>query len=368
MSELARLLIVDDEEAQMRALCDTLREQGYEISGFGSPAQALNALRSNSFDLLLTDLMMPDINGITLLDMALKVDPNLVGIVMTGQGTIDSAVQAMKAGALDYILKPFRLSAILPVLSRALAVRRLRLEKAALEQRLRDRTTELEAANHELEAFAHSVSHDLRAPLRHVEAFIKIVLTDFPNQIPAEATDFLNESMSSAGRMGRLIEDLLRLSRFGQQPLARIRLNMKGLVAEVLQELLKDKGSRLIEAKVGELAECTGDFGLLRQVLVNLLSNALKFTRPREKAVIEIACSREPGQIVYWVRDNGVGFDMQYSQKLFGTFERLHSSSEFEGTGVGLSLVQRIVQRHSGRVWAESALNDGATFYFSLPE
>jgi two-component system sensor histidine kinase/response regulator len=370
MSELqtARLLIVDDEQKQMQALCNTLREQGYLTSGFKSAAEALSALRSNSYDLLLTDLMMPEINGIGLMDLALKIDPNLVGIVMTGHGTIDTAVQAMKAGALDYILKPFKLSAILPVLSRALAVRQLRLDKAALERRVRERTMELEAANRELEAFAHSVSHDLRAPLRHIESYIKIALGDFSSQIPADAQSLLNHSLASARRMGQLIEDLLRLSRFACQPLAKERVNVTALVNEALDELRRDQGNRRMEIRVGELTDCTGDPSLLKQVFVNLLSNALKFTRQKEEVLIEIASYREPEQTVYWIRDNGVGFDMQYADKLFGVFERLHPSSEFEGTGVGLSLVQRIVQRHGGRVWAEAEVNQGAKFSFTLPD
>jgi two-component system sensor histidine kinase/response regulator len=364
----ARLLIVDDEQKQMQALCNTLCEEGYMTSGFTSAAEALSALGKNSFDLLLTDLMMPGIDGIGLIDRALKIDPTLVGIVMTGQGTIDTAVQAMKAGALDYILKPFKLSAILPVLSRALAVRQLRLDKATLERHVRERTLELEAANRELEAFAHSVSHDLRAPLRHVESYMKIALAEFSSQIPAEAQGLLNQSLASARRMSQLIEDLLRLSRFGTQPLAKSRVHVAALVKEALDELRKDQGNRRMEIRVGELTDCTGDPSLLKQVFFNLLSNAVKFTRQREKALIEVDAYREPGQTVYWIRDNGVGFDMKYAEKLFGVFERLHPASEFEGTGVGLSLVQRIIQRHGGRIWAEAEVNQGAKFSFSLPD
>lgn len=362
-----RLLIVDDEEAQMKALCNILREQGYVTSGFNSAAQALSALRSKSFDLLLTDLMMPETDGIGLLNMALKIDPNIVGIVMTGQATIDSAVQAMKAGALDYIRKPFKLSVILPVLSRALAVRQLRLDKAALELRVRERTAELEAANHELEAFAHSVSHDLRAPLRHLEAYLNIVLADFSAQIPPDAQNMLNQSLVSAKRMGHLIEDLLRLSRLGQQPLGKERVHLTALVKEVLEELRKDQTERKVEIIVGELGDCDADPALLKQVFINLLSNALKFTRPKARALIEVFSTREESQIIYTIRDNGVGFDMKYAEKLFGVFERLHSCDEFEGTGVGLSLVQRIVQRHGGRVWADAEPDKGATFSFSIP-
>jgi two-component system sensor histidine kinase/response regulator len=362
-----RLLIVDDEEAQVKALCDTLHEQGYITSGFSSAAQALSALRNKSFDLLLTDLMMPETDGIGLLNMALKIDPNIVGIVMTGQGTIDTAVQAMQAGALDYIRKPFKLSVILPVLTRALAVRQLRLDKAVLERRVRERTAELEIANRELEAFAHSVSHDLRAPLRHLEAYMNIVLMDFSTQIPAEAQNLLNQSLSSAKRMGQLIEDLLRLSRLGQQPLGKVHVNVAALVMEVLAELRKDQQDRQIEITVGELGECDADEALLKQVFINLLSNALKFTRPKAGARIEVFSTPETRETIYTIRDNGVGFDMQYAEKLFGVFERLHPSDQFEGTGVGLSLVQRIVQRHGGRVWAHAEPDKGATFSFSIP-
>ena len=363
----ARILIVDDEPALMRALCDTLRDHDYEAVGFTSGAEALAELGKSKFDLLLADLMMPEMGGIDLLRAALKLDPDLIPIIMTGQGTIDTAVEAMKTGAFDYILKPFKLGVVLPVLSRALALRQLRLEKAELEQRVRARTLELEAANKELEAFTYSVSHDLRAPLRAVASFSQILVQDHSAQMPDEASRLLTIITSNTRRMEQLIEDLLRLSKLGREPLLKGTVDMSALVREVLEELRREHGDRSVEVRVGELPGSEADSSLLRQVFVNLLSNAFKFTREKKPAIVEVGCRKQNGESVYFVRDNGAGFDMQYAEKLFGVFQRLHSGEEFEGTGVGLSIVQRVIQRHGGRIWAEGHVGQGATFYFTLP-
>lgn len=363
----ARILIVDDEAAHTMALCNTLREEGYTPVGFNSAKDALATLHKESFDLLLTDLMMPEMDGITFLRAALETDANLVSIMMTGHGTIDSAVKAMKSGALDYILKPFKLTAILPVLARALVVRRLHMENAQLTRDLRARTIELEAANKELDAFAYSVSHDLRAPLRSIGGFSQMILKDRSN-LSERHQHWLERVCESTEEMGGLIEGLLALSRLGRQPLSKRSVDVAELVRSVAAEQQKDCASRQVEVRIGELPDCHGDPLLLRQVFVNLLSNAFKYTCHRERAVIEIGCQQQGGEQVYSVRDDGAGFDMKYAGKLFGAFQRLHSREEFEGTGVGLSVVQRIIARHGGRVWAEARLNKGATFYFSLPD
>lgn len=364
----AKLLIVDDEAPQMQALCDTLRDHGYLTTGFTSAGEALAAMRNQKFDLLLTDLMMPEMDGIGLLRAALKVDGDLACVMMTGHGTIDTAVEAMRAGALDYILKPFKLSMVLPVLARALTIRKLRLENAALERRVRERTDELEAANKELEAFSYSVSHDLRAPLRAMSGFSHILVEDYAAQMPAEAQHLLDNVCKSARRMEQLIEDLLQFSRMSRQPLSKRSLKVSTLVREVIGELRKEQPNRNIEVQVCELPDCCGDPSLLRQVFVNLLSNAFKFTLHREKAWIQVGHQQMGAEAVYFVRDNGAGFDMHYAEKLFGVFQRFHSSGEFEGTGVGLSIAQRIVQRHNGRIWAEAQADKGASFYFTLPD
>jgi hypothetical protein len=363
---LARLLVVDDEVPQMTALCSTLEIEGYAATGFSSPKQALEQLRPDRYDLLITDLMMPEMDGIALLSAAQAVDPNLLSIVMTGHATIDTAVSAMQSGAIDYIQKPFRLNAVVTVLSRALAMRRLRIENAALEAGLRERTRELEVANADLEAFSYSVSHDLRAPVRIVQSSIEMYLAELGESVPESSRELLRFASDGATRMGELIEDLLKFSRFSRQPLVKGRVNLRALVERVLAELRALDPTRNVEVTIGELPDPNADASLLEQVVVNLLSNAFKFTRGRDPARIEVGSLQAGGRTVYFVADNGAGFDMNYAHKLFGVFQRLHSLSEFEGTGVGLSLVKRIVERHGGQIIAAGKPAAGAKFSFSL--
>lgn len=363
----ARLLIVDDEATQMTALCDTLEDAGFTTTGFTSATEALQRLREEQFDLILADLVMPQIDGITLLREAQAVDPHLLGIVMTGHGAIDTAIAAMQAGALDYVLKPFKLSVILPVISRALDVRRMRIEIEQLQQRLREHVAELEVANKELESFSYSVSHDLRAPLRAINSYSSILVEDYAAQIPLGAQQLLAKVTDNAHRMGELIEHLLHFSQLGRQVFNKHVVNVSQLVADILEELRKEASGRSIELRVADLPDVIGDTVLLRQVFINLLSNAFKFTRHKTTAKIEVGYRRVGPEVIYFVRDNGAGFDMQFVGKLFGVFQRLHNASEFEGTGIGLSLAQRIIQRHGGQIWAEAVVGKGATFHFSLP-
>ena len=237
---------------------------------------------------------------------------------------------------------------------------------AGLEQRVVQRTAELEAANKELEAFSYSVSHDLRAPLRAVNGFAGIVLEDFSSQLPEEGRRYLERIRNGGQRMGMLIDDLLAFSRLSRQPVNRQTVDTVKLVQNVLDELQPQRDGRQLEIRVGKLPACHGDPALLKQIWANLISNAIKYTRGREPAIVEIGCICDNGRRIYFVRDNGAGFDMQYANKLFGVFQRLHRADEFEGTGVGLAIVQRIVHRHDGRVWAEAEVNRGATFNFTL--
>lgn len=369
-----RLLVVDDEAAQVEALCRTLEDEGYSVEGFTGARAALTALTPGAFDIVLTDLTMPGMDGIAFLNAARAVDPELAGIVMTGHGTLATAVEAMKAGALDYILKPFDLRVILRVLARTQAMLRLRRENAALLARLSQRTVELETANRELqvanrelEAFSYSVSHDLRAPLRAIDGLLSVVREDFGAGVAPEAHPHLEAIASQATRMGELIEDLLRLSRLGREPLRKRSVDMRGLVQEVVGELHAAEAARSLDIRIGELPAAQADPSLLRQVWVNLVANALKFTRRRERALIEIAGAPHADHKLYSIRDNGAGFDPRRADRLFGIFQRLHPAQEFEGTGVGLSIARRIIERHGGSMWAEGEPDRGAAFHFTLP-
>ena len=235
-----------------------------------------------------------------------------------------------------------------------------------LEQRVRERTSELESANKELEAFTYSVSHDLRAPLRHIAGFSKMLSEECGSALPPEPQRYLQRIQDGTRRMGLLVDDLLNLTRLGRHELRVQVTGLNSIVRDVIADLEPDTAGRQVEWKVGSLPYVEGDPALLRQVFHNLLSNALKYSRPRSAAVIEIGRKEQDGQAVIFVRDNGVGFNMKYAAKLFGVFQRLHRNEDFEGTGVGLATVQRIVQKHGGKIWADAELDRGAIFYFTL--
>jgi len=238
-----------------------------------------------------------------------------------------------------------------------------------LNRELGKRAAELEATNNELESFAYSVSHDLRAPLRHMVGFSELLQRQASSSLDEKSQRFIRTILDSAKRMGILIDDLLAFSRIGRAETKKTEVDLEPLVKEVVAEIGQDTKSRDIAWKIGALPVCYGDRSMLRLVVVNLVSNAVKFTRMRRPAEIEIGCvDRNKKEVEVFVRDNGAGFDMQYVNKLFGVFQRLHLPEQFEGTGIGLATVQRIIHRHGGKVRGEGAVDQGATFYFSLPK
>jgi len=361
------LLVVDDNTVHMIALSNALMDTGeYQVTAVSSPHEALKLLQQQNFDLVLTDLRMPEMDGIDFLRRAHEFDSGIVGIVMTGHGAIDTAIEAMKAGALDYVLKPFKLSTIIPVLKRGLEVRQLRTEVAQLQSRVREHVVELEVANQELEAFSYTVSHDLRAPLRVISGMSTVLVQSYAPQMSGEAQQLVSKISVSANHMSQLIDHLLEFASLSRQPIARRQVDVAAIVLEVLDMLYQSNINDKIKVIIGDLPIASADPMLLRQVYSNLLANAFKFTRWRKDAQVEIGFQNEGAENIYFVRDNGAGFDMSQAGELFKVFHRLHNKAQFEGTGVGLAFVHRIVQRHGGRIWADAAVNQGATFYFTL--
>ncbi|GFO68132.1 hypothetical protein GMLC_17110 [Geomonas limicola] len=239
---------------------------------------------------------------------------------------------------------------------------------AELNEALRRQVDALAATNRELEAFSYSVSHDLRAPLRHIIGFVDLLNSRDISGLDDKSKHYLQVITQAAQRMGNLIDDLLSFSRMGRADLMKIQVDFDKLVRDIVRELTEDARDRSIQWEIAQLPTVVGDAAMLRQVMVNLLANAMKFTRPRERARIEVGWEERLTEVLFFVKDNGVGFDIRYVNKLFSLFQRLHSNEEFEGTGVGLANVQRIILRHGGRVWAEGSLEGGATFWFSLPK
>lgn len=232
---------------------------------------------------------------------------------------------------------------------------------------LMDSNKELEYSNKELDSFSYSVSHDLRAPLRAINGFSQVLMEDYGDKLSDDGKETIEIIIKNAQKMGALIDDLLTFSRVGKQNLTKVPLNIEKMVDTIVQEYTIQPNKNNVEFQLKHLENVEGDNSMLKQVFVNLISNAVKYSSKKEKAIIDIGSFKKDNSIVYYVKDNGTGFDMKYYEKLFGVFQRLHSSAEFEGTGVGLALVQRIIKKHHGDVWAEAKLEEGATFYFSLP-
>ncbi|MBA2252451.1 MAG: response regulator [Nitrospirales bacterium] len=385
------ILLVDDLPENLLALESVLSSLEQNIVKANSCSEALRYILEQDFAVILLDVKMPDTDGFetAALIRARERSKHVPIIFLTGLSGNEDMIRGYLMGAVDYLFKPFipevlqskvavfvdlyRVRARASQQARELAAINQRLEQEINERKrteweLKLHQAQLEAANTELEAFSYSVSHDLRAPLRHIDGFADLLQQHGSSQLDEKGRRCVTKISESASRMGRLINDLLEFSRMGRNEMRRQQVNMNYLVNDVIDQLQSEVEGRHISWNIGPLPDVQGDSAMLRQVLANLIANAIKYTSPRERAHIDIGCrTEESHETVIFVRDNGVGFDMQYGYKLFGVFQRLHSNTQFEGTGIGLANVRRIIAKHGGRTWAEGVIHEGATFYFSLP-
>jgi signal transduction histidine kinase len=381
MSGPWRLMVVDDEANQLEAVSEILRSKGFEVLPFSSPLEALAYLQNpgnERVDLLLSDLNMPGMDGIELVRQGQQAQPDMVSLMMTGQGTVKAAVAAMKLGAVDFILKPFRISELLPVIYRALEMRRLRKENKALKDQEAARLRELEeanriieAANKELDAFASRVAHDVRTPLSQMCSIAGLLEDILGPHLDEKAKQYFRY-MKMAGDQGSAITTgLLAFARLREQPLEQERVSLKALVQRFRDdaEHSPDNAAYLnVSWHVGRMLDVKGDPLLLQQVVTNLLSNAVKYSSKARAPVVLVYCEETvEGQVSLTVSDNGAGFPAEKASKLFLPFQRLHSASDYPGHGFGLASVKRIVERHGGSVTAEGREGEGAAFTVRLP-
>jgi len=354
------VLVIDDEKAIRRNFRSCLEDTGYRVTEAADGREGLEVFSQDPADIVLTDLRMPGMGGLEFITALKQISPGTPVVAVSGTGTLPDAIEAIRQGAWDYMVKPITEAGELDVIIRR------NIERAdLLAENLRHRE-QLEMANKELESFSYSVSHDLQAPLRRIDGFTQILTEDYGECLNERGKEFLFRIRKEANQMAQLIRDLLSLARIGRGEVRRTSVDVGALARTIIDELRKQEPDRQVEVSISDGLSATADANLLRIVLENLLGNAWKFTRRRTRARIELGVETCPEGRVYYVRDNGAGFDMAYADKLFGAFQRLHPAGEFEGTGIGLAIVQRIIHRHGGRVWARSEVDQGATFFFTL--
>jgi signal transduction histidine kinase len=351
-------VLVAEGNRDMRDYLVRLLSSRWQVDAAEDGLAALDKAREQRPHLVLSDVMMPRLDGFGLL-RELRNHPRTSSIpvvLLSARAGEEAIIQGLETGADDYLLKPFSARELLARVHTNLEMARVRQEWSS----------ELERANAELEAFSYSVSHDLRAPLRAIDGFSGVLQTDYADKLDEQGQHYLARVRSATRRMGQLIDDLLSLSKITRAPVQRESVDLTAIARNVLRELARRDSERKVEALVEESLIVQGDPNLCAVLLENLLGNAWKFTSKHVRAQITLSMQQRDDEPVIVVQDNGAGFDMKYAKRLFSPFQRLHSQSQFEGTGIGLAIVQRIVSRHRGRIWAEAEVDQGATFYFTL--
>ena len=407
-----KILIAEDSPTQAERLKYTLEKQGYLVTVTSNGREALREARVEKPTLLISDVIMPEMDGFQLCQ-TIKSDPELTGIpviLVTTLSDPHDVIRGLECRADNFIIKPYddryllsriqfvlvnsdlrdreqsnmgveiyfngrrhfitadRLQILNLLLSTYEAAVQRNQELNRARNDLQTVNAALEAANRELESFSYSVSHDLRAPLRVIDGFSQALLEDYAEKLDREGKDHLQRVRAATQRMGELIDDMLNLSRVTRREMRSESVNLSAIAQAIAAELQRSQPERRVEFVIAEGMVANGDKGLLKVALENLLGNAWKFTGKRSEANIQFGMTEHQGNRVYFMRDNGSGFDMAYADRLFGAFQRLHDSHEFSGTGIGLATVQRVVHRHGGQIWAEAEVAKGATFYFTLNE
>jgi two-component system NtrC family sensor kinase len=384
-----KILTVDDSLTYLHEVAVQLRREGYDVIPARSGEEALELLSVQSVDCILLDLVMPGLSG---QETCRRIKGSTAWreiplIMHTSNEEQAAMIEGINAGADDFIAKSSDLEVLCARVRAQLRRKQFEDENRSIREQLLQKEVEVVAANSarelaeiraafvdelkskniELEAFSYSVSHDLRAPLRSIDGFSKLLLADYAGKLDAKGQDYLQIVRESTQRMGELIDDLLLLSRVGRADLTRDRIDLSAIARTVSEELNQRDPDRHVKWCVEDQLLVEADSGLMRVAFDNLLGNAWKFTAKVSAPRVDVGTDQQEGVPVFFVRDNGAGFSMEYAEKLFSPFQRLHTESEFEGTGIGLATVHRIVDRHGGRIWADSAVDHGATFYFTIP-
>ena len=371
------ILIVEDDNDFADSVKETLEINDYTVTVVNSSGEAIEHIHTHDPQLALIDLRLGQDDGVELIGKLKGIKPAIVCVIVTAYQSIDTTIEALRKGAYDYIAKPFHPEMLLSTLDRCFEkislekshqnmVLELREHKDKLEKLVSSRTLELEHSNKELEAFCYSVSHDLRSPLRAIAGYSAILNEELESVINEGSRNLLSRIQFNIQYMGQLIDDLLQLSRISREDLKLHEFDLSKLVTKISETLLADESNHNLDFSIEPDIKAIGDANLISIALSNLIGNAFKFTRPKDQPKMEFGEITINGDKVYYFRDNGIGFDMRYTDKLFTAFSRLHNKDEFEGTGIGLATVHRIIQKHGGRIWAESKPDQGATFYFTL--